>query len=270
MSPVRKAMFRAMTASLQIPHFAYSETLDVTAIERLRLSLNRHIPLSHRKTLKPADEAQLHRLGEWGVGDSTRVPEEQRYDRMTLLPILIKALSLAMAQHPLFSCSLSTSSGEPVLSRRSSHDISIALSAPSGGLYTPLLPSVDRSSAYDLSSSIANLLHCSLSSSPPKFPDAHNGKGTITLSNVGVIGGTTTHPIVPPTGQLAIGALGRMRVEPRYVAADRAKAKKVAQGLEELELGEELRIEPRLLMVSCVRVRARVRASVQFLFRSSC
>lgn len=198
--------------------------------------------------MKPAEETQLARLAEWGSSEATeRVPEPLRYDRMTLLPLLIKALSLAMAQNPLFSCSLSTSP-EPALLRRASHDISIALSAPSGGLYTPLLPAVDQASPYSLASSIAHLLHCSTTSSPPKFPDANKGAGTITLSNVGVVGGTTTHPIIPPTGQLAIGALGRMRVEPRYVQSDRTLAKKVAQGLEAAD--SELRVEPRLLMVS--------------------
>lgn len=246
LSGVRKAMFRAMTASLQIPHFAYSETIDVTSLERLRLSLNHHIPLAHRKTLKPAEEAQLTRLGEWGTS-SERVVEEKRYDRMTMLPLLVKALSLAMHDHPLFACTLS---GDSALTRRSSHDISIALSAPSGGLFTPLIPSVDSASPYSLASNIAHLQHLSTASSPPKFPKEYSGAGTITLSNVGVIGGTSLHPIIPPTGQLAIGAMGRMRVEPRYVAQDKARAKKVATGVEELELGEELRMEPRLLMVS--------------------
>jgi pyruvate/2-oxoglutarate dehydrogenase complex dihydrolipoamide acyltransferase (E2) component len=256
LSAVRKAMFRAMTSSLQIPHFSYSETLDVTSLERLRLSLNKHIPLRHRKTLKPAEEATIGRLGEWGVAEqSERVPEEKRFDRLTLLPLFIKALSLAMHEHPIFSCSLtapSSTSTDHSLTRRSSHDISIALSSPSGGLYTPLLPSVDSSSPYALASQIAHLQHCATASSPPKFPTEFKGTGTITLSNVGVVGGTTTHPIVPPTGQLAIGALGRMRVEPRYVGTENARAKEVARGTEELPFGEELKMEPRLLLVSCL------------------
>lgn len=250
LSPVRKAMFRAMTASLQIPHFAYSETLDVTSLERLRLSLNQHIPLRLRKTLKPAEESQIERLAAWG-STSERAVEEKRFDRMTLLPLLVKALSLAMHEHPLFACTLtppSSTSTEHTLTRRPSHDVSIALSSPSGGLYTPLLPSVDTASAYDLASRIAHLQHISLASSPPRFTDEFKGSGTITLSNVGVVGGTSTHPIIPPTGQLAIGAMGRMRVEPRYVAVDRVRAKRVAQGVEEVG-DSELSVEPRLLMV---------------------
>ena len=263
LSPIRRAMFRAMSASLQIPHFAYSDTIDVTALERMRLSLTSNIPVRYRKTLKPADEATLTRLGAWQ--ESSQVESSKRFDRLTMLPFLLKGLSVAMQEHPLFTCSLSpapsasssSSSEEPSLVRRSTHDISVALSNPSaaGGLFTPVLRSVDSSSIFDLASRLAHLQSFldPNSSSPPKFPAEYSGAGTLTLSNIGVVGGKSTHPVVPPTGQLAIGAMGRMRVEPRFV--DEAGAKKLAQGVsasEEVSL-DALRVEPRLVMVSLAR-----------------
>ena len=263
LSPIRRAMFRAMSASLQIPHFAYSDTIDVTALERMRLSLTGNIPVRYRKTLKLADEATLTRLGAWQ--GSSQVEPSKRFDRLTMLPFLLKGLSVAMQEHPLFTCSLSpapsasssSSSEEPSLVRRSTHDISVALSNPSaaGGLFTPVLRSVDSSSIFDLASRLAHLQSFldPNSSSPPKFPAEYSGAGTLTLSNIGVVGGKSTHPVVPPTGQLAIGAMGRMRVEPRFV--DEAGAKKLAQGesaSEEVSL-DALRVEPRLVMVSLAR-----------------
>lgn len=263
LSPIRRAMFRAMSASLQIPHFAYSDTIDVTALERMRLSLTSNIPVRYRKTLKPADEATLTRLGAWQ--ESSQVESSKRFDRLTMLPFLLKGLSVAMQEHPLFTCSLSpapsasssSTSEEPSLVRRSTHDISVALSNPSaaGGLFTPVLRSVDSSSIFDLASRLAHLQSFldPNSSSPPKFPAEYSGAGTLTLSNIGVVGGKSTHPVVPPTGQLAIGAMGRMRVEPRFV--DETGAKKLAQGVsasEEVSL-DALRVEPRLVMVSLAR-----------------
>lgn len=263
LSPIRRAMFRAMSASLQIPHFAYSDTIDVTALERMRLSLTSNIPVRYRKTLKSADEATLTRLGAWQ--ELSQVEPSKRFDRLTMLPFLLKGLSVAMQEHPLFTCSLSpapsassnSSSEEPSLVRRSTHDISVALSNPSaaGGLFTPVLRSVDSSSIFDLASRLAHLQSFldPNSSSPPKFPAEYSGAGTLTLSNIGVVGGKSTHPVVPPTGQLAIGAMGRMRVEPRFV--DEAGAKKLAQGVsasEEVSL-DALRVEPRLVMVSLAR-----------------
>lgn len=252
LSGVRKAMFKAMTSTLSIPHFSFSESLDVTLLERMRKVLNSSIPLRHRKTLTPSGEAELMRLKEWnGEEGGDRIPEEMRYDRMTLLPLLIKALSIALESNPLFTCSLSHSTSDPPhLIRRSTHDISLALSPPSGGLYTPLLQSVHLSSPFQLASQITHLQYLSTISSPPKFPIQYKGNGTITLSNVGVIGGRFTSPIIPPTGQLAIGAMGRMRVVPMYVVSDVGEAKRIAvEGG-----GEQLKMEPRLIMVCLFRL----------------
>ncbi|BGP58460.1 hypothetical protein JCM8202v2_006129 [Rhodotorula sphaerocarpa] len=256
LSPIRRAMFRAMSASLQIPHFAYSDTIDVTALERMRLALSGNIPLRYRKTVKgAAHEQSLGRLGAWSSGP-VQVDEAKRFDRLTMLPFLLKGLSIAMAEHPLFACSLSpapsvNSTDEPSLVRRSSHDISVALSNPSpaGGLFTPVLRSVDSSSVFELASQLAHLQSFldPNSTSAPKFPVEYSGAGTLTLSNIGVIGGKSTHPVVPPTGQLVIGAMGKMRVEPRFVDEKAAKQVALAGGEAELSL-DALRVEPRLVM----------------------
>ncbi|GAA6015146.1 hypothetical protein JCM10207_003617 [Rhodosporidiobolus poonsookiae] len=261
LSPTRRAMFRAMTASLSIPHFAYSDTLDVTALERLRLKLTHNIPLRFRKTLSPAEEAVLARQAVWGATAFTaRVDEARRIDRVTLLPLLLRTLSLAVAEHPLFLCTLnppasSSSTEEPHLVRRTSHDLSVALSSPSpaGGLFTPVLRTVDTSSVFDLASQLAFLQSClpspSSETGAPKFPPEHQGAGTLTLSNVGVVGGRGTHPVIPPTGQLAIGAVGRVRVEPRFVRGEEEeRARRVAGGVEEDHATREWKVEPRLVL----------------------
>lgn len=254
LTPLRKSMFRAMTATLAIPHFSYSDTIDVTALLALRAQLNKSVPLYLRKTLTMAEEAELSRGVElWGRPG--RVIEEERVGSVSLMPLLVKALSKAMVDHPLFSCSLSTDA-QPHLIHRSSHDISLAVSSPTGGLFTPLLPSVESTSSYHLASQIAALQFAasnSTATSPPKFPPRSKGTGTITLSNIGVIGGTTTAPIIPPTGQLVIGALGKARVVPTYLPSQVEYAKDIAlrsvKGdiVEEGEL-ESLRVVPRMMM----------------------
>lgn len=256
LSSTRRAMFKAMSASLQIPHFAYSDTIDVTLLERLRLSLNSNVPLRYRKTLTSKDEANIERSQQWGANEqSQRVEETARFDRITLLPLLLKALSTAIHEHPFFSCTLSSSpSSEPSLTRRPSHDISVAVSSPSpsGGLYTPVLRSVDTHAVFSIASSLTHLQSfLTPSATIPKFPSQYQGAGSITLSNIGAIGGKTTHPVIPPTGQLAIGAMGRVRVEPRFAkGSEEERAKRVARGDEAAEVGGEWKIEPRMVMVS--------------------
>ncbi|GAA6038728.1 hypothetical protein JCM8097_002368 [Rhodosporidiobolus ruineniae] len=143
--------------------------------------------------------------------------------------------------------------------RASSHGtackLTIALSscASSNGHLTPVLRSVQQSFIFDLASQIAfpqSLLSPALpsASAAPMFPPEHQGTPTLTLSNVGVVGGRTTHPVVPPTGQLAIGAVGRVRVEPRFRRGEEeGRARRVAAGLEE-EGGEGWQVEPRLVL----------------------
>ncbi|GAA5908487.1 uncharacterized protein JCM6883_005563 [Sporobolomyces salmoneus] len=249
LSPTRRAMFKAMTQSLQIPHFAYSETIDVTLLERLRTSLNSNIPLEYRKTLTPQDAASIERTRQWQSQPNER-EDSSKFDRITLLPLLIKSLSIALNSHPLFLCTHNkNNNAEPTLTRRSNHDISLAVSSPSpsGGLFTPVLLSIETQSIFSIASQLTHLQSfVSSTQGIPKFPSQFQGNGTITLSNIGAIGGRTTHPVIPPTGQLAIGAMGRVRVEPRF--ANEERAKKVAR--EELlsDEGGGLKVEPRLVM----------------------
>lgn len=228
---MRRAMYRAMSSTLSVPHFGYADEIDVTELENLRVLLSSNIPTRYRKAQPPT--SSVHSAPE----EEGAVPEDARFDRLTLLPFLLKALSHAMLEpsHALFRSTLvhpptsppSHGSGAPIssppssapaaqphLSRRANCDISIALSTPSG-LLTPTLPRVNLTSIYDLSSRIVQLSTRARSKGLNRT-EMGNG-GTITLSNVGAVGGGTyTHPLIPPTGQLAIGALGRARWLPRF------------------------------------------------------
>lgn len=192
LSPVQRAMFKAMTATLATPHFAYSDEIDVTDLDNVRKLLSSSIP--------------AHYTGA-AAGDSS-------FSKLTLLPLLVKAMSLALNDHPMFRSVLNK---DQKLVRRSSHDISIALTSKVG-LLTPCITNVQAKSIYDLSAAITRLQ--TVASSPKGLSPADlKTAGTITLSNVGAVGGGTyTHPLLPPTGQLAIGALGRSRVLPRFAS----------------------------------------------------
>ncbi|SNX85038.1 related to lipoamide acyltransferase component of branched-chain alpha-keto acid dehydrogenase complex, mitochondrial precursor [Melanopsichium pennsylvanicum] len=190
LNPVQRAMFKAMTATLHTPHFAYSDEIDVTDLDNVRKLLSKLVP---ERCISAGDASS---------------------SKLTLLPLLVKAMSLALKDHPMFR---STLNSEQKLIRRSSHDISIALTSRVG-LLTPCITDVQSKSIYDLSASITRLQ--TIASSSKGLPPADlKTTGTITLSNVGAVGGGTyTHPLIPPTGQLAIGALGRSRVLPRFAS----------------------------------------------------
>ncbi|PWN88672.1 CoA-dependent acyltransferase [Acaromyces ingoldii] len=195
LSSMRRAMFKAMTSTWTIPHFGYSDEVDVTQLDAIRRQA----------------QASSQALGSSGIADDDEGPTT----RLTLLPLLIKAMSLAMRDFPLFRSQLDVS-GEK-LHQRSSCDISIALSTEKG-LLTPTIAEADALSTLDIAKHIASLQSAAASSggslSRSQLGPARGG--TLTMSNIGSVGGTGASPLIPPTGQLAIGALGRARYLPRY------------------------------------------------------
>lgn len=228
---IRKAMFKSLSLSTHIPHFTFSEELDVTDLEALRLKINHGLLL--RQAAVDAAQKAAASNGEDGKGVAV-APQ-----KLTLLPFLLKALSHAMSSHPLFrsklslpsspSSSSSTStlaehysslaSSARLIGPRNSHDIAFALSTPSG-LLTPVVRGVEQRSVQDLARELSRLQSLARSPSGLSRADLEGTSGlsegvgagmeggTLILSNIGSLGcGTGASPVLPPTGELAIGAV---------------------------------------------------------------
>ncbi|KAJ7434098.1 CoA-dependent acyltransferase [Mycena galericulata] len=231
----RAAMWRAMEKSLAIPHFGYSATLDITALHALLPTLNAHIPARYQ----PASSSSVSTAPRWnpaealgagiGVAQETEVPDAARYARLTYLPFLVKALSRAMMEWPLFRASITASSSapgpeslsgsaaapsKPTLTIRPHADIALALATPTG-LYAPVLRAVNAHSLFSLASEIASLSSLgravSTGGASSGLQKSHfAGGATLTVSNVGAAGrGTGAAPVLVPGGGVAIVALGR-------------------------------------------------------------
>ncbi|GLB36821.1 putative dihydrolipoamide acetyltransferase component of pyruvate dehydrogenase complex [Lyophyllum shimeji] len=211
----RYNMWKAMVKSLEIPHFGYSTTLDITALHNLLPTLNAHIPAHFLPAPPKPPLLTVNPSAIYPAPSPARVPEPQQYTKLTYLPVLLKMLSKAMLDWPLFRSSITPASqegGKPTLTVRPHADISIALSTPTG-LYSPTLQAADTSSIYGLTARLKHLSHlgrqtpCALG--PGELPKRG---GTITVSNVGAIGAAEyAHPVLVPGGGVAIVALGRAR-----------------------------------------------------------
>lgn len=180
LTPMQSAMFKKMSASLSIPHFLYSDGVDFTALNAMRKKYN-----------------------------ATR----DKSQRITTFPFIIKAVSLALQQYPLMNTRLDTqaNSDKPHLTYQSSHDVGIAVDSPSG-LLVPVIRNVQSLSIEQIAGEIARLSELARTG---KVSAEDLKNATITLSNIGSIGGGVVSPVIVAP-QVAIVGIGRAKVVPAF------------------------------------------------------
>ncbi|KAF8629017.1 hypothetical protein AX17_005873 [Amanita inopinata Kibby_2008] len=218
----RYGMWKAMTKSLEIPTFGYTTTLDLTRLHSILPTLNASIPSHYLSSTDSSSSNGRPPLVDpssfYPAPQPPTVPTSGRYTKMTYLPILLKTLSRAMMEWPIFRSSLTpcassqSNNAKPTLTLRPNTDISLALSTPTG-LYTPTLLSVNQTSIYSLASQITHLAHlgrqvpCGLG-----VKEMPKRGGTISVSNVGAVGkGESAVPVLVEGGGVAIVAVGRAK-----------------------------------------------------------
>jgi pyruvate dehydrogenase E2 component (dihydrolipoamide acetyltransferase) len=179
-----------------------------------------------RKPLSPLRQVIARRLGEsWNAvprvtqfdeADFTRVNELRKKfaakygkkgARLTLTPLVLKAVAEILKKHPLFNSSLDEAANEIVL--KEYYHIGIAVDTEQG-LLVPVIRDVDKKSILDL----ANELEQVAARARDRKISAEELKGgTFTISNQGAIGGAHFTPIVN-TPEVAILGLGRGAMKP--------------------------------------------------------
>jgi len=190
LTPIQSKMFQTMTASLSIPHFLYSDTVNVTRLAALRKSLN----------------------------------ETGTSPKLSFLPFAIKAVSLALYKYPILNAKLDITSNpqKPQLLMRSMHNIGIAMDTP-GGLVVPVIKNVGARSIYSIAEEISRFAELGQRG---RLSTADFSGGTITISNIGSIGGDVVSPIIVD-GQLAIMGMGKVKAVPVFakdgVAVEKAE-----------------------------------------------
>ncbi|KAI4317566.1 hypothetical protein L6164_025429 [Bauhinia variegata] len=127
----------------------------------------------------------------------------------TFLPLLIKSLSMALIKYPLVNSCFNEESLEVVL--KGSHNIGIAM-ATSYGLVVPNIKNVQSLYILETTKELSRLHQ--LASDNKLNPEDICG-GTITLSNIGAIGGKFGSPLLN-LPEVAIIAIGRIQKVPQF------------------------------------------------------
>ncbi|SFM40745.1 dihydrolipoyllysine-residue acetyltransferase [Marinobacter pelagius] len=177
---VRAAMARSMVASATtIPHFIYSEDIDVTDL------------LALREQLKPEAEA--------------------RGSRLTLMPFFMKAMALAIQEFPLLNSQLNDDVTE--IHYQPHCNIGMAVDSKAG-LMVPNVKGVESLTLLGVADEVTRLTEAARSG---RVSQEDLKGGTITISNIGALGGTYASPIINAP-EVAIVALGRTQKLPRFDA----------------------------------------------------
>ncbi|KAJ6024480.1 hypothetical protein N7540_005277 [Penicillium herquei] len=188
LTPIETHMFKVMTRALNIPHFGYSHSVDLTSLTTLRRKFNRQLEFS----------SQMH---------------EDNVSKLTALPFILKALSQVFLRHPRLNAHLDTetSPGKPQLILKSAHNFGVAMDTPSG-LLVPIVRDVQNRSILSIAAELKRL--SALAKEGRLAPSDMSG-ATFTVSNIGSIGGSVVNPVIlPPT--VGIVALGKSEEVPVF------------------------------------------------------
>jgi len=188
---IKAVMAKAMVNSVStIPHFTYCDEIDLTDLIAIRLALKERYAKQDIK--------------------------------LTLMPFFMKAMSLALTEFPIVNSKVNDDCTE--ITYYDDHNIGMAVDSKVG-LLVPNVKSVQTQSVIDLAQEITRLTN-----------DARSGRvaasdlkgGTISISNIGAIGGTIATPIINKP-ESAIVALGKLQKLPRFDDNGNVEARSIMQ-----------------------------------------
>lgn len=174
---IAKAMVKTMTKANNIPTFGYSDEIDMSNLIKLR------------------EDVKEYALAK-GIN-------------ITFMPFFIKALSKALESYPLLNVSVDENCEHIIY--KSQHNIGVAMDTNSG-LIVPNIKNVQSLSVLEIGVYLKRLIE---EGRAQKLGPSDLTGGTITISNIGIIGGTNLRPLILPP-EVCILALGRTKLIPAF------------------------------------------------------
>lgn len=154
----RKIAQKMQDSKRRIPHFSYVEEIDVTELEALRARLNE----------------------QWG----------KERGRLTVLPLLMRAVVLALRQFPQMNARFDDDAG--VVTQYGAVHMGVATQTDAGLMVTVMR----HAEARDMWSSAAEVARLSAAARDGKATRDELSGSTITISSLGALGGIVTTPVI--------------------------------------------------------------------------
>ncbi len=162
-----------------IPHFTLMDEADVSALVTLRETLKEYA--------------------------------EKRGTKVTYLPFVMKALIATIREFPMFNASIDDQAEEIVYKKQ--FNIGFAADTPQG-LVVPVVKAADRKSILEIS---AEILDLSKRARDGKLKLDEMRGATITITNIGSVGGTYATPII---NHPEVAILGMYKIQEKPVIED--------------------------------------------------
>jgi Pyruvate/2-oxoglutarate dehydrogenase complex, dihydrolipoamide acyltransferase (E2) component, and related enzymes len=189
---LRRRIAENMAASKRnIPHFAYVEEYDVTALEETRAQLNE------------------------GRGDRPK---------LTMLPLLISAICKLVPKYPMLNAHYDDEAG--VVTRYGSVHLGMAAQTPAG-LMVPVIRDAQNRNLWQLAAEISRLAKATRDGSAKS---SELSGSTITVTSLGPMGGVATTPVINRP-EVAIIGPNRIVERPMFIrdasGAERVEKRKI-------------------------------------------
>ena len=174
---ITKAMNKAMTEALAIPHFGYCDEIDIGRLVEVRKRLKSSVT--------------------------------QKGIKLSYMPFFLKACSMSLSEYPVINSHFDAK--QETITYKADHNIGVAMDT-AHGLLVPNVKKVQLLSILEIAQELNRLQELGWAG---KLGEAELKGGTFALSNIGSIGGTYAKPVIFPP-QVAIGAIGKLQVLPRF------------------------------------------------------
>ncbi|MGO2083662.1 dihydrolipoyllysine-residue acetyltransferase [Vagococcus sp.] len=222
MTPTRKAIAKAMVNSKQTaPHVTLHDEVEVSKL------------WDHRKKFKSV--------------------AADRDTKLTFLPYVVKALTATMKKFPVMNASIDDTTDEIVF--KNYYNIGIATDTDHG-LYVPNIKQADTKGMFDIADEINEKAALAIEG---KLTGPDMRGGTVTISNIGSVGGgwftpvinypevailgvgtITQQPVVNADGELAVGRMMKLSLSFDHRIVDGATAQKAMNNIKRLLADPEL------------------------------
>lgn len=183
---IQAAMAKHMMHSVfTVPHFSVSEEIEMDKLMQARVQLQKLFELE-------------------GV-------------KLSFMPFFIKAMSLALEQFPIINSQINADCSE--VTYFDDHNIGLAVDSKIG-LVVPNIKGVQHLSLLEVAKKSNELVELAREG---RLSSGDLKGGTISISNIGVLGGTVATPVINAP-ESAIVALGKIQRLPRFDENDEVKA----------------------------------------------